>query len=228
MTINIQEKDTVNQKSLGGIQLALGLSAMMEKAYNDKYITLLLSALSRYGVMARDKDNNTLLHTWAAKFPDSKLIKPELKAQLFDTLIANIDVNAQNIMGETPLIEALKEGKRHAMETVDGCLHPCTITRGNFSALLMDKMDVHGINLACKDGMTALHYAAQNGLSDEVVALVQKGANVMARSKGKTPSDMASDKLIAAYLKMAESIQPQKVATQMAARQMADRQNTMA
>lgn len=106
-------------------------------------MSLLLNALSKYDMTVCDKDNNTLLHTQAAKFPDSKLIKPELKAQLFDTLIANIDVNAQNIMGETP-------------------------------------------------------------------------------------SDMASDKLIVAYLKMAESIQPQKVATQMAARQMADRQNTMA
>ena len=114
-----------------------------------------------------DKDNNTLLHTWATKFPDGELVNPALKAQLFDTLIANIDVNAQNVMGETPLVCALKEGSRNAMEARDGMLHPYAITHGNFSALLMDKMDMHGINLAYKDGMTALHYAAQNGLSDE-------------------------------------------------------------
>ena len=92
----------------------------------------------------------------------------------------------------------------------------------------MDKMDVYGINLACKDGMTDLHYTAKNGLSDEVVALFQRGADVMACSKGKTPADMATDKLIGAYLQMATSVQKQNVETQTVIRQMSNNQNTIA
>ncbi|MBR4927147.1 MAG: hypothetical protein IKY98_02350 [Alphaproteobacteria bacterium] len=48
-----------------------------------------------------------------------------------------------------------------------------------------------------------------------------------ALSKGKMPADMAKDKLIAAYLKMTASIQPQRVSTQMATCQKADYQNTI-
>ena len=51
------------------------------------------------------------------------------------------------------------------------------------------------MNATNKDGWTPLHYAAKNGLKNEVTALLAKNANVNATNKdGWTPLHFAAKK----------------------------------
>ena len=152
----------------------------------------------------------------------------EDREQLFCVLTTQIDVNARNKDGETPLVSAFKMGEYYAEYMCHGEPHSYDTTRVEFAKLLLDKMDAYGVNLADKDGMTALHYAAQNGFNNEVVALVQKGANVSAKNaEGKTPADMADNNLMKAYLQMVAESKPQKVATCPSMQKTPDNQNTI-
>lgn len=205
------------------------LFAMMKNAYSEKCIEGLLNILSKSDLTRRDDNGNTLLHTWATAFDKNEHIGKEAREQLFCVLTTQIDVNARNKDGETPLVSAFKMGEYYAEYMCHGEPHSYDTTRVEFAKLLLDKMDAYGVNLADKDGMTALHYAAQNGFNNEVVALVQKGANVSAKNaKGKTPADIADNDLMKAYLQMVAESKAQRVITQPIMQKMPDNQNTIA
>jgi hypothetical protein len=126
-------------------------------------------------------------------------------------------------------MSALKMGEYTTYYMCHGEPHDYSTTRQEYSKLLIDKMDESGVNLANKFGETALHYAAQQGLNDEVVALVRKGADVQAINKdGEIPSDIASNDLIKAYLQIVAASKPQKVMVQSAIHNTSDNQNTIA
>ncbi len=204
------------------------LFGMMREAYSDERVARLLSILSKSDLTQRDDNGNTLLHTWATKFDKNENRGAELRKELFSVLATKIDVNSLNNNGETPLVSALKMGEYYAEYMCHGSPHSYETTRKEFAKLLLDKMDAKEINLADKDGMTALHYAAKEGFNNEVVALVQKGADVLAKNaEGKTPADIASNDLIGAYLQMVAETGPKKVASQSAQRTISDNQYTI-
>ena len=204
------------------------LFAMMKNAYSDKCIEGLLNILSKSDLTVRDDEGNTLLHTWATAFDKNENRGKEAREQLFCVLANKISVNALNNNDETPLVSAFKMGEYYAEYMCHGEPHGYHTTRVEFAKLLLDKMDAYGVNLADKDGMTALHYAAQNGFNNEVVALVQKGANVSAKNaEGKTPADIADNDLMKAYLQMVAESKPQRIATQSVQRVVSDNQNTI-
>ena len=204
------------------------LFAMMKNAYSDKCIEGLLNILSKSDLTVRDDEGNTLLHAWATAFDKNENRGKEAREQLFCVLANKISVNALNNNDETPLVSAFKMGEYYAEYMCHGEPHGYHTTRVEFAKLLLDKMDAYGVNLADKDGMTALHYAAQNGFNNEVVALVQKGANVSAKNaEGKTPADIADNDLMKAYLQMVAESKPQRIATQSVQRAVSDNQNTI-
>ena len=204
------------------------LFGMMREAYSDERVTSLLSILSKSDLTRRDDNGNTLLHTWATAFDKNERRGDEAREQLFCVLANKISVNALNNNDETPLVSAFKMGEYYAEYMCHGEPHSYHTTRVEFAKLLLDKMDAYGVNLADKDGMTALHYAAQNGFNNEVVALVQKGANVSAKNaEGKTPADIADNNLMKAYLQMVAESKPQKVATCPSMQKTPDNQNTI-
>ncbi len=204
------------------------LFAMMKNAYSDKCIEGLLNILSKSDLTQRDDNGNTLLHTWATEFDKNEGRGEEAREQLFSVLATKISVNALNSNGETPLVSAFKIGEYYAEYMCHGSPHSYETTRKDFAALLLDKMDAYGVNLADKDGMTALHYAAKEGFNNEVVALVQKGANVSAKNaEGKTPADVADNNLMKAYLNLIAERVPQKITTQSVSLNRTDHQNTI-
>lgn len=204
------------------------LFGMMREAYSDERVASLLSILSKSDLTRRDDNGNTLLHIWATAFDKNENRGKEAREQLFCVLANKISVNALNNNDETPLVSAFKMGEYYAEYMCHGEPHSYHTTRVEFAKLLLDKMDAYGVNLADKDGMTALHYAAQNGFNNEVVALVQKGADVSAKNaKGKTPADIADNNLMKAYLQMVAESKPQRIATQSVQRAVSDNQNTI-
>lgn len=204
------------------------LFGMMREAYSDERVASLLSILSKSDLTRRDDNGNTLLHIWATAFDKNKRRGKEVREQLFSVLAPKISVNALNNNDETPLVSAFKMGEYYAEYMCHGEPHSYHTTRVEFAKLLLDKMDAYGVNLADKDGMTALHYAAQNGFNNEVVALVQKGADVSAKNaKGKIPADIADNDLMKAYLQMVAESKPQRIATQSVQRAVSDNQNTI-
>lgn len=204
------------------------LFGMMREAYSDERVASLLSILSKSDLTRRDDNGNTLLHIWATAFDKNENRGKEAREQLFCVLANKISVNALNNNDETPLVSAFKMGEYYAEYMCHGEPHSYHTTRVEFAKLLLDKMDAYGVNLADKDGMTALHYAAQNGFNNEVVALVQKGADVSAKNaKGKTPADIADNDLMKAYLQMVAESKPQRIATQSVQRVVSDNQNTI-
>ena len=205
------------------------LFEMMKDAYSDERVESLLNILSKSDLTRCDNEGNTLLHTWATEFDETKDRDSELTEKLFYALATKISVNTQNNDGNTPLMSALKMGEYTSYYMCHGEPHDYTTTRQEFAKLLLDKMDEYGVNLANKSGQTALHYAAQEGLNNEVVALVRKGANVQAKDKdSKTPADIASNDLIKAYLQMVAESKPQKVVAQPTMQKMPNNQNTIA
>ncbi|CAE7221157.1 Kidins220 [Symbiodinium microadriaticum] len=95
-------------------------------------------------------------------------------------LLADCDANVGTNDGNTPLMWALRgQGSRHRMA---------------IERLLDHKVDVA---LANKEGVTALHKAAQCGYAKIVVKIMEAGADAMAiDNEGKTPVDVAKDDTI--------------------------------
>ena len=223
--MTVEYKEYWHSKETTSVPLLFG---MMREAYSDERVASLLSILSKSDLTRRDDNGNTLLHTWATAFDKNENRGKEAREQLFCVLANKISVNALNNNDETPLVSAFKMGEYYAEYMCHGEPHSYHTTRVEFAKLLLDKMDVYGVNLADKDGMTALHYAAKEGFNNEVVALVQKGANVSAKNaKGKTPADIADNDLMKAYLQMVAESKPQCIATQSVQRAVSDNQNTI-
>ena len=223
--MTVEYKEHWYSKETTSVPLLFG---MMREAYSDERVASLLSILSKSDLTRRDDNGNTLLHIWATAFDKNERRGDEAREQLFCVLANKISVNALNNNDETPLVSAFKMGEYYAEYMCHGEPHSYHTTRVEFAKLLLDKMDAYGVNLADKDGMTALHYAAQNGFNNEVVALVQKGADVSAKNaKGKTPADIADNNLMKAYLQMVAESKPQRIATQSVQRAVSDNQNTI-
>ena len=223
--MTVEHKEYWYSKEADQVPLLFG---MMREAYSDERVASLLSILSKSDLTRRDDNGNTLLHIWAIAFDKNENRGKEAREQLFSVLANKISVNALNNNDETPLVSAFKMGEYYAEYMCHGEPHSYHTTRVEFAKLLLDKMDAYGVNLADKDGMTALHYAAKEGFNNEVVALVQKGTNVSAKNaEGKTPADVADNNLMKAYLNLIAERVPQKITTQSASLNRTDHQNTI-
>ncbi|MGN1063062.1 MAG: ankyrin repeat domain-containing protein, partial [Alphaproteobacteria bacterium] len=130
--------------------------------------------------------------------------------KIFDKLKPVVDINARNNEGLTALNAAIKKGIYDTSYVCHGMEHDVSASREKYIEKLLEA----GADFTIPDNnlKTPLHYAAQKALVDIVVDLVECGADVCAVDKdGLKPSDYAKNKIIRAYLKMAEEQQPKRV-----------------
>lgn len=161
----------------------------------------LLLKLDHINLKQKDENGNTLLHYWATDFSDRSLAC-NIRPALLKKLLEQIDIDAQNYQGETPLLSALKKGRYMDSYMCHGDVHYETVTRESQSKMLLEK----GADVSIPDYLqnTALHYASMNGLSEMLPLLVQEGLNIFALNKeGKTAKDYATG-IAKEYLKLAE------------------------
>ncbi len=161
----------------------------------------LLLKLDHINLKQKDENGNTLLHYWATDFSD-RSHACNIRPALLKKLLEQIDIDAQNYQGETPLLSALKKGRYMDSYMCHGDVHYETVTRESQAKMLLEK----GADVSIPDYLqnTALHYASMNGLSEMLPLLVQKGLNIFALNKeGKTAKDYATG-IAKEYLKLAE------------------------
>lgn len=161
----------------------------------------LLLKLDHINLKQKDENGNTLLHYWATDFSDRSLAR-NIRPALLKKLLEEIDIDAQNYQGETPLLSALKKGRYMDSYMCHGDVHYETVTRESQSKMLLEK----GADVSIPDYLlnTALHYASMNGLSEMLPLLVQEGLNIFALNKeGKTAKDYATG-IAKEYLKLVE------------------------
>ncbi|MBO7244330.1 MAG: ankyrin repeat domain-containing protein [Alphaproteobacteria bacterium] len=151
----------------------------------------------------KDEEGNTLLHLWATHLNCCRGgIYAFKNLNILQNLLSNIDINAQNNVGETALISALKKGKYYESYFVHGESHFSNSTREREASLLIEK----GADVEKMDsyGNTPLHYAAKGNLTEIVHLLIKRGANVYTlNEKGEKASDLAIG-LTQEYLKLVE------------------------
>lgn len=184
---------------------------------------------------ARDKDGNTLLHIWAKELSTGLYTEP-----VFNKLVEQIDINAQNNAGQTPLMVALEKGTFYYSYMCHGEPHYDDTTREKEIKILL----AHGANVRRMDnkGNTALHYAARAGLSEIIPMLIKAGAYAwMANEDGAFPHDCAEG-IAHEYLKILAGCcagdyqfhsgfvynpQPQKITSEQVVQPRPDNQNTI-
>ncbi len=136
-------------------------------SYNEVVYYLLDNNIAN--IEDKDEDGQTVLHI-AAIYNNEKI----------EYLIGKgADLNTTDNSGYTPLILAAKTYSYGMTEVVKTLLN-------------------HNADIEAKDlnGMTALHWAAKEGLPDVVVLLVEKKANTEAiDNNGKTPLDLTVDRV---------------------------------
>jgi hypothetical protein len=117
--------------------------------------------------------------------------------------------NIRNGHQQTPLIHAAKNNKTNVVSTLlelsaniglkdtnnNTALHHALQGGNNRCALLLIEhtTDANILNIENSDGVTPLHAAAKKGLTDSMVALIEKGAKIDAKDKkGNTPLGLLS------------------------------------
>ena len=139
----------------------------LKLSYNEVVDYLLDNNLAN--IEDKDEKGETVLHI-AAIYNNSKI----------DYLIGKgADVNAKDVSGNTPLITAAKDYSYGMTDVV--------------TTLLNHNADLEAKDL---DEMTALHWAAKQGLPSVVELLLEKKANTEAiDNSGKTPLDLAVERV---------------------------------
>ena len=162
--------ETINTLTKHGATYGSPFKALinaLKSSYNEVVDYLLDNNLAN--IEDKDEKGQTVLHI-AAIYNNEKI----------DNLIVKgADLNASDNSGYTPLIVAAQAYSYGMTDVVKSLLN-------------------HNPDLEAKDldGMTALHWAAKQGLPDVVVLLVEMKANSEAiDNNGKTPLDLALERV---------------------------------
>jgi len=147
--------------------------AVQRTKWDDNALQFLLTLLAapKLEVDTRNQDQNTPFHYFCQKFDHPSMLGP------FNRFIERgANVNAQNTFGETPMHKAIFN-QSLKLGVVD----------------LLWARDAQ-LEIRSESGETALHYAVRLGREDMVKFLIQKGADLNAKSSsGKTPLDVAQE-----------------------------------
>ena len=162
---------------------------MMSQSYDVKETEDLLYILKSANLSVHDNDDNTLLHVWASDFNKNHPYSQQFQ-NVFLQLNQQIDINAKNNFGMTPLMSALDKGTYTARYRYLNGTQRYQIDREIAVKILLD----HGadVKLTDNDGNTALHYAVHAGLTEIIPLLVKAGGQPWIKNKeGKLPHEYA-------------------------------------